>query len=346
MKARTDRRTTRTTAVVVGPSGHGVVRHALAVAEATGVPVVRRPRPPDPARFAGVAELAGSNVHWHFTDRLFGATAMDAATRFTNLVRRLPARSVVTLHDVPDPDGTERAGRRIAAFERVVAAADAVIVSSEQEADRLRRAGIDADVAVIPLPVIEAGGPSPPVHRTRAGTVAVLGFVYPGKGHADVIDAVGSILRADVVRLRIEALGTASTGHAELVAMLHGRAARLRCPFAVTGHLSDAALTAALCQVDVPVVPARTVSASASMATWIGAGRRPLVARNGYTEEIARFGDVVTLYDPSRPGALADAITWAATDPTRTRRSGPVPDQLTITAVAQAHRRLFDRLAS
>jgi len=334
----------RTTAIVVGPSGHGVVRHALSVAEAVGIPVVRRHRPPNPARFARVGHT-GSNLHWHFTDRLFGVSADAAAKRFTALVDGLPSCSVVTLHDVPDPDGTAHSGRRIAAFERVVAAADAVVVSSEHEADRLHRAGIEVAADVIPLPIANTRlTPPPPAHPRHSPVVGVLGFVYPGKGHDDVIDAVGTVRSTGLAQLRVQALGTASAGHADLVAALHRRAAGIGCPFTVTGHLSDAALSAALCRVDVPVVPARAVSASASLTAWIGAGRRPLVARNGYTEEIARFGDVVTLYDPARAGGLAEAITWAAADPARTWRRAPIPAALTVAAVGEAHRRLFARL--
>ena len=92
----------------------------------------RRTRPPT----AGPPLLAGhpaAVVHAHYTDQLFGARCEDGPARLARLVapgRRL----VVTLHDVPTGDGSERDVRRAAAYREVAALADALIVCSAPRA--------------------------------------------------------------------------------------------------------------------------------------------------------------------------------------------------------------------
>ena len=88
--------------VVVGPDGHGVVRHALAVAAATDVAV----RSLDRAAGAAVPSVPASAdvVHLHFTDRLFGPDAAASGRVFGRAGRCAAGRRVVTLHDVPEPD--------------------------------------------------------------------------------------------------------------------------------------------------------------------------------------------------------------------------------------------------
>ena len=258
------------TAMVVGPDEHGVVRHAMTIAEAVDARIERR------FDLSTVtAGAAGSGVcHWHFTDRLFGSSIEEAAASFVDTLAVATARHVVTLHDVPAPTGSSRSARRVDGYRQVAEAADGLVVASAHE----RHA---------------CGGPASPhpssssrcrscrsarrPHgggRQRRRSVAILGFVYPGKGHAEVIAAVRS-LPPDV---QVVALGRPSNGHEPLVECLRRTATSMDRRLLVTGYLDDATLADALHQVDVPVVAARSVSASASVATWIAAGRRPLVA--------------------------------------------------------------------
>jgi len=334
---------TETISVVVGPDTHGVVRHATTVAAAAGVPVARFadvPTPADVAALAGPATIA----HLHYTDRLFGPNAATAAARVRDLATRLDRHVVISLHDVPELDGTPHSTLRVTAYRLVASCADAIVVASNHEHRRLRRCGIDTDVHVIPLPIEHRAGPppttAPPVFAGRS--VGVLGFVYPGKGHADVIEA-STDLPPDVT---VQVLGEASDGHHDMVPALAGLAGRHRRRLAVSGFLDDATLTRALAQVDVPVVPAPTMSASASLGTWIGAGRRPLVAANDYTREVASVGPgLVTLYDPHRANQLAAALSAALADPGSTWHGERIPDVYSWTAVGRSHRCLYRDVA-
>jgi glycosyltransferase involved in cell wall biosynthesis len=330
--------------VVIGPRGHGVVRHATLLAQRTGVRLDRRSRPPHDLRPASehgecvAGAIAPAAVyHWHFTDRLFGPNVEAAADRLVDAIRALGGRHVISLHDVPAPRSTARSIRRVAAYRRLTATADATVVASEHERSRLARGGADHCVDVIPLPIVET-----PTPASRSGEcarrVGVLGYIYPGKGHAEVI-AAAAPLPADV---RLWFLGRPSDGHAALVTELRRAAAAQPRDLAVTGYLPDEQLQQAMRRVDVPVVPARAMSASASVATWIGAGRRPLVARNGYSTELAAHGNgLITLYEPDD---LTASLRCAVDDPSVTYRDEPLPRCLGIDAVADAHRQLYRRL--
>lgn len=324
------------TSVIIGPDDHGVVRHAIAVARASRQPFVRLNEPPT----AGQLAISTPVVHWHFTDRLFGSSAAAAAERFVSPTRSIDGRHLVTLHDVPESAPTDHARRRTSAYRSVAGAAAAIVVASEHERRRLHRCGIQSSVHVVPLPIEDRQ----PVENDRNGqqrVIGVLGFLYPGKGHLDVVRATATLPFGIVVK----ALGRPSDGHDHLAAELELEAARLGRPLTITGFLPNAVLSAAMQSVDVPVVPARHVSASASLCTWIGAGRRPLVARSPYSAELAAAGDLMTLYDGRDPAALPAAIHQALAEPSSTWRHVPVPSCLTLEAVARAHISLYAGLA-
>jgi glycosyltransferase involved in cell wall biosynthesis len=337
--------TTHAMTAIVGPAEHGVVQHASAVAAAIGGRTIHADRSED------IAPIDGADadvVHLHYTDQLFGPDTTSAATRFAALARRINAPIVVTLHDLPLPDGTARSARRARTYATVAAAATTTIVSSASERRRLGDHGIVGDVAVIPLPV-RTPASMPERFPTRTGTqtqtpvVAILGFIYPGKGHDEVIDALATAGRGDTV---VVAIGRASDGHEDLVPELTERSRQGGQRLVTTGYLDDAAVAAWLASVDVPVVPATQPSASASLHAWIGAGRRPLVAASPYGCEIAGHGeDLVTLYPPGDARSLAAAIGRALDDPASTWRTGPPPPRLTMAAVADAHRAVYAKAA-
>jgi hypothetical protein len=94
-----------------------------------------------------------------------------------------------------------------------------------------------------------------------------------------------------------------------------------RPPVDVTGFVPEDDLIARCRAVAVPVVAHRHFSASGSLATWIAAGRRPLVADGRYPREMAALRPgTVHLVAPDRLSeaigrALADpASTWLAAD--------------------------------
>jgi len=322
--------------LVVGPAQHGVTAAALAQAGVDLPPgrprVVRRDRVVGPDAVADLAaDLGGGTVHAHVTDRLFGRTPEEAATCVVALARTCTL--VVTLHDLPQPsDGAVNHPRRARAYAAVARAAAAVVVSSEHER-RLLRAGlrdtsgggsenttgdvaeVDARVTVVPLPVPATLAPPGPtgardVDPEVAQDAAVLGFLYPGKGHDAVLEALTGL----PATVGLRALGRASDGHEDLVGRLGARAAELGRRFTVTGYVPDADLPRLLRSVLVPVAPHEHLSASGSINTWIGAGRRPLVPDSDYAREllVANPG-AVQLYDH-----LPTAVARAVADPAST----------------------------
>lgn len=298
--------------VVVGPEEHGVVRHARTVAEACGHDVLRAdlPEQVDPE-----ALTRGAVVHVPFTERLFAPTCEAAATAFETLVAPAHAAGVavsVTLHDLPTGDSPLQVRRRTA-YGRVVAGARGIVVNSRLELTLL--AGLQhraRSLRMIPLP-IEPGAPGPAGPRTDgAGTVAVLGFVFPDRGYEQVLAALPE-------GTGLLALGRAAAGHEDLRDTLVAHAAAAGHPMRVTGFLPDAELAGWLRAVAVPVAPNPRVAASASIATWIGHGRRPLVPDSAYGYELAgRAPGTVTLYPVDDPDGLRTAIATALAEPATT----------------------------
>ncbi|TQK20702.1 hypothetical protein FBY40_3242 [Microbacterium sp. SLBN-154] len=276
---------------------------------------------------------AGRPVHVQFTDRLWGGSPESAAERVTALAERRPV--TVTLHDLPQPsDGPRNLPRRQAAYAAVAAAARAVAVNSDHELALLGEADIRArSVTSIPLPVDVAASTGAGL---LDGTVGVLGFFYPGKGHDEVALAAA---QAGIPRMTV--LGRASDGHATDLETFVRRAHALDVEVEVTGWLDDAELARRGRTVSVPVVAHRHVSASGSLATWIGWGRRPVAERNCYVDEMARLrpGTLHTVH----PADLAAALRLAAGDPASTRHGlDTVP--FSLAEVADAYLSWWDDL--
>ena len=303
--------------LIVGPERHGVVRFGVelqAALEAGGVNI-ERVRAPDHRAARARAVRSGQGVHLQFTDRLFGSDARQAVVAVGELaadVRRGGGRVTATLHDLPQPSDGANYGIRARAYASLVSALDGVAVSSEHERTILYDMGVQQRAAVIPLPI------APPVCGPPASrlppSVAVFGFVYPGKGHVEVLDAMAGLPS----NVRMMAVGEPSAGHGHLVDELEVIARAQGRPFTLTGHVSESALVPLLQSVTVPVVHHRHVSASGSLNSWITAGRRPLVPATRYIGELAeRNPGALWLHDDDRP-SLSAAIRAALDEPSAT----------------------------
>ncbi|WP_207803853.1 hypothetical protein [Kocuria tytonicola] len=318
----------------VGPAQHGVRLHAQHLASST---------PQAPSLTGTVDELmprlvAGTSpVHLHFTDRIFGASPALAARAVAEIAAVRPVSA--TLHDIPQPSDGHAFGARRAAYAEVVQAARTVIVCSASEREQLRRhvpCSTDVSVVVDPLPV---DPPEPEqwreARRRAAGggepTVGVLGFLYPGKGHDRVVQALTDVPGP----VEVLALGRASDGHEDLVPALDAQARHHGHFFRARGFLDDAALTRAAQQVTVPVVAPSHVSASGSVGRWIASGRRPLVTPHPFFEELAERAPwaltLISDLDASLARALEDPLStwihpdeWRAADLPSTARAAAV----------------------
>lgn len=256
--------------LIVGPDGHGVTEYARGLAQATGAQVIRE-------ETFGTGPLPEGPIHVTFTDHLFG----DAAAP---LLERLAGRAFsVSLHDIPQPEeGEARYRRRAEIYRRVVGAAQLSVVNSQHEARFFASDARAADApaadapAVIRLPIPVVNSPFAP----EPGTVGVLGFLYPGKGHEDVIEALTGTGRT------LRCLGAVSAGHEawadELVASARERGVDME----VTGWLTDDELAKEMGRIETPVCAHRHFSASGSLMAWLGAGRNVLVSDSDYAREI------------------------------------------------------------
>ncbi|HEU4337544.1 MAG TPA: hypothetical protein VFR45_09540 [Nocardioides sp.] len=299
--------------LLVGPDTHGVTRYAGEVAAAARARVVR-----DRA-----ALPLGGPVHLHLTDRLFGREPAAAAAVVEQLARRV--RLTVTLHDVPQPSDGPVFAARAEAYGRIVLASHAWATNSWHEHALVGRwSATGAEGTVIPLHV-----PQPPrvvpgraadaaAGRTTEPVVGVFGFVYPGKGHRQVVRAVAALRRAGTLA-SVRVLGDAAPGHADEVEALLRTSRARGVPVEVTGRVPEDDLVDALRDVAVGVTAHRNVSASASLNSWISAGRRPLVRDGAYAREMAALRPgTIELFDdatlvPRLDAALRrPASTWTS----------------------------------
>ncbi|WP_263120087.1 hypothetical protein [Cellulomonas fimi] len=319
--------------LLTGPARHGVARYAREVAEqvARVAPETAVVEVDDPAGLAS-AVTGHERAHLHVTDRLLGASPDVAAERVEALTGR--TRLTVTLHDVPqESDGPRNLARRGAAYSRICAAAEGVVVNSRHEADLLVEHEVvrpGTPVGVIPL---GAGGRrAATTPRPHGLTALIAGWLYPGKGHDDLIRAVAEAGGGTVL-----AVGAPSPGHEEEVARLTALAAGAGVVFRVTGSLGDAEYAAALGGDGVPVAAHRHLSASRTLLDWGEQGRRPLVADSRYAREMSELRPgTLSLYPPD---GLADALRAAAADPGSTVLAPGVGLAPTLADVAVAYLR-------
>ncbi len=311
---------TALTHLVVGPAEHGVTRYALRLAAPTGDEVVRVVDRVGTGSLATLLDRlpgADGHLHVHVTDHLFGRSPDEAADVLERIGRQVP--TTVTLHDLPQPSDGRRQQDRARSYARVVAASRGAVVSSRHELGLLdgllAGSGSTRPLAVVDHVVETAVGPARRTGAPGPRDVVVLGFVYPGKGHREALDALAGT-DPDV---GLVALGRPSPGHEDLVdGLVAGAAARGR-RFACTGWLEDDEVHRRLRTAAVPVVAHQHVSASGSLATWLSVGRRPVVLRTPYAEEVgARLPGALRLVDDLALGvrqALADPDgTWLADD--------------------------------
>lgn len=272
-----------TPVLLVHPGPHGVAVYARDIA----AEVARHDAATRVTSPAALETLpAGTPLHAHVTDRLWGSSPEEATRHVVALAARHPL--TFTLHDVPQAsDGERNRPRRQAFYRAAIEASRGVVVNSDHERELLREEGVwSGEVGVIPLPV----DARPVTPGSSDDAIGVLGYFYPGKGHDE---ALAAAVASGMSRLTV--LGRASEGHATDLEAFVRRAAAVDVVVEVTGWLDDADMSARVARVAVPVIAHRHVSASGSLASWIGWGRRPLAVRNRYVDEMATL----------RPGTLS-----------------------------------------
>ena len=151
-----------------------------------------------------------------------------------------------------------------------------------------------------------------PATATSARTVGIFGYVYPGKGHREVLDELADC-RPPV---NVLAIGRPSDRHVDLIADLTRTATDRGMSFRCTGYVPDSDVLGQLRGALIPVAPHTHISASGSINSWIAAGRCPLVPAGRYATELAhRMPGAVRTY---QPGSLRPAVEAAVEDPALT----------------------------
>jgi hypothetical protein len=277
-------------------------------------------------------------VHVHITDRLFGRTPSEARDTVLSMITSIGRPVSVTLHDLPQPSDGPAMHARVDFYRAVANAASGVIVSSHHEA-ALFAEYVDAAVGVEVVPLmfesVRIEKPSTPTNLT----VGVLGFLYPGKGHFETLQAMADLDPS----VGFLALGTPSPGHEYLADDLQKLAANMGRRCEVTGFLTEEELLRRSAEVTVPVAYHRHMSASGSINAWISAGRRPLVPRTTYTEELARRSPGVVAMHPDNDSALRVAIEHGFANPAATWMDSSAAPSPTPADVAGAYERLLQR---
>lgn len=298
-----------------GPMSHGIIQLAQQIATVAadlrfaGVVLTE----PDPTRVADLVDRLPSAVrhlHLHLNDWLLASGPDPAAVLITDLaarVRRRRVRLTATLHDLPQPaDGTDLYRRRCADYRAIVAITAGVVVSSEHERALLLdvlEGSSAVPLEVIPLPIdpLPAAALSP--RDTAPFTVGMLGYLFPGKGHREVLAELAGM------PVTVLAIGRPSPGQEYLVGELEAAASASGIEFRCTGYVPDADLAGELRQVSVPLAAHTRISASGSINSWIAAGRRPLVPAGRYVSELdGRMPGALRVY---QPGDLRRAVESA-----------------------------------
>ncbi|AKK01991.1 glycosyltransferase [Corynebacterium epidermidicanis] len=256
--------------VIVGPEQHGVVEYALRLHEQVGGPLVRAETVAELP-----AELPAGPIHLTFTDHLFGSSPDSAVTAVLNLAS---GRALsISCHDIPQPEeGSERFARRAKAYRRLAASAQLLVVNSHHEAAFF--APTEVEVVHLPLTAAPASTVEP-----DPTTVGILGYIYPGKGHEDVLRALTG------TDMSLLALGKFATGHEYLDKTLRDLADELGVSYSTTGFIPDIDLHARMQGVGVPVCAHRHFSASGSLMQWLSVGRKVLVSDSSYSRELAEL---------------------------------------------------------
>lgn len=310
---------------VVGPPDHGITRLARQIADAAADSGFRGTilQESDPGALETVAVRLGTRtrlLHLHVNDWLFTTERRSAGLRLAKLAERLAESGVslsLTLHDLPQPsDGPELTNRRRENYRSMVGAAVGTAVSSDHERELLVRALAvpghgDSSIEVIPLPIdsMPATRPPDPAANDRPPTIGIFGYLYPGKGHREVLEELAGM----DTPLTVEAIGAPSERHGDLLAELEAVAGNAGIGFRCTGYVPDAEVATRLRQVLIPVAPHTHVSASGSINSWLAAGRRPLVPAGRYVEELdRRLPGAVWIY---QPGELRRCVEMALRAP-------------------------------
>lgn len=308
-------------------------------------------------------------VHFQYNRSIWGENWYQLRT-LNLFLRHCLSPLVVTLHDIFYPRASRtllqsywqrkqpinltelfRATMRdaiapnILALRKVVNHARIAFVCTQEEARRLSDRIPLEKVRTIPHFVESRHIQTMPTEARQAlklegyKVITLLGFIFGGKGHHLLIEALTQLPQDFFVVFA----GGASKGHEafchtlEEFAEAQGVSDRLR----ITGYLSEQDLEQYLIATDLAVCPFQKASASGSLSTWISV-ERPILASN--IAQVAEHNHLqpgaIQVFSPYTAHALADRIK-ASLDSSRldrdTQAISQLRQQLALPAVFQQH---------
>lgn len=230
------------------------------------------------------------------------------------------------------------------------------LVCHQAEADRLRHLPGHRKIQVLPHFIEERSIEDRPVEARPIGelqaqlelqgpVVTLQGYIYPGKGHQILLEAVAQIPGATLVFA-----GGPSAGSEALQARLESRAVELGMTdrLRITGYLDEATLVQYLQATDVAVCPFEKLSASGSIATWIALGKQPLASDLPQIRELnGMVAGAIETFAPYEAGALATAIRGRLALGREPRPAVlALRSMLSLGAIGDRHRALYSEVAT
>lgn len=232
--------------------------------------------------------------------------------------RRPRARLIALVHHLAasEREGFRR-GARLAIERVLLDAADLAIVTSFTTRAVLARAGVDPTRIAVVQPGCDRLGtrPAPPAPAPDGhARLLFLGSITPRKGVLELVRAFS----AAPGRATLTLVGAADR---DLPYVAQVRAAIARAPardrIRLTGTLDDAAITAALDDHDLLVLPSRYEGFGMAIAEAVAHGLGVISTTAGAIPEVVRDGAEAILVPPGDERALAAAIALAVGDPGR-----------------------------
>jgi glycosyltransferase involved in cell wall biosynthesis len=263
--------------------------------------------------------------------------------------RMLPRKRprVFTAHDVVPRD--PRPGHA-AAFRRIAVSMDAVVVHSQNGAERLRSEfGVPAErIHVIPHGAFDHltrppdERPLPPeLASVRQPVILFFGFVNPYKGLDVLLRAFARVSGAE-----LWIAGVPRMDMTELHALADAAPGTVRF---VSRFIDDAELPGFFRRADMVVLPYREIDQSGVLNTALAFGRPLVVSRVGGLPELADLHDAAVAVPPGDDVALAAAISRLIADPAERERLGAAAarvgrEEHSWDAIAARHLELYRQL--
>jgi glycosyltransferase involved in cell wall biosynthesis len=248
-------------------------------------------------------------------------------------LRRLPAPSVLTAHDV-----MPKRPRARAIWPEVLSSFGRVVVHSEAAVLRLAELGVAA--TRIPHPVFEAPEPAPP---PSGNTLLFFGLIREYKGLDVLVRALAEIPEARLV---------VAGDPVDVVEPARAAAREAGVDDRIDWRLSyvpDAEVAGLFEQAAIVVLPYRRLDSSGVLATAIGYGRPVVVTDVGSLGEQVREFGAGRVVPPEDAAALAEACNQLLESSEELDRAAmgarAAAAALTWDASAAAHERLYEELA-